>query len=462
MKRGALATVFAAAVLAACGHSYAVRKDGSQLDEHEPPAPHLRAAAGGPAHVTGQVSAASEDFTASGDVTLPTLLAYADLHAPLLTVARSTRAYADAARAGAAPVLPANPGLKVAVGPRFADRETGLDVQASLMQEVEIAGQRGLRMEAAERMHERSDADIEGARWTVHCDVHAAFHRALIERDRTSLAKRVATFHEEVLHVVELQVQAGEAAQLTLRLARAEAAQAQQVLVQAEQSFWNARITLGQLAGWSAAQPPNPSGELEAPRDPPSRQHLLALARKHLPSLRAGAAAIREAQSRAVLADRESWVNPSIGVQYAHESGLHGERANDIVLGVLAVPIPGFVSNQEDRARARADLTVAHAELRADSAVLEGDIARAHSEVVAAVKRMRAYGADILPSIEENLALLRQGYELGELDIMTLSVGRERFLRIQSDALAAQQDYFVAVAELERVVGVDVSTGGAP
>ena len=51
---------------------------------------------------------------------------------------------------------------------------------------------------------------------------------------------------------------------------------------------------------------------------------------------------------------------------------------------------------------------------------------------------------------------LRRSFELGEIDILALSTGRERFLRIQSDALGAQQDYFVALAGLERVVGVDL------
>ena len=37
-----------------------------------------------------------------------------------------------------------------------------------------------------------------------------------------------------------------------------------------------------------------------------------------------------------------------------------------------------------------------------------------------------------------------------------LSVARERFLRIQNDAFGAQLDYFVALAALERVVGIDL------
>jgi outer membrane protein TolC len=76
--------------------------------------------------------------------------------------------------------------------------------------------------------------------------------------------------------------------------------------------------------------------------------------------------------------------------------------------------------------------------------------------VAAAAQRTRAYGTEILPRFEENLTLLRRTFELGEIDILALSTGRERFLRIQSDALSSQLDYFVALAGLERVVGVDL------
>ena len=112
--------------------------------------------------------------------------------------------------------------------------------------------------------------------------------------------------------------------------------------------------------------------------------------------------------------------------------------------------------NQGERARTRADVTVAQTELEATDMLLAGDIAQARSEVVAAAQRVRSYGTEVLPRFEENLTLLRRSFELGEIDLLALSIGRERFLRIQSDALDAHLDYFVAIADLERVVGVDL------
>jgi cobalt-zinc-cadmium efflux system outer membrane protein len=422
----------------------------------EAPAPHLRS--GAEPEREGQAIHRDPvpDPAASGEVSLGGMLAHADERSPVLAVARSTRSRAEAARTAAAVLLPDNPQLSVAAGPRLGRGGTGVDVQVSLSQRVQIAGERGLRLEVADRLRELTDAEIEQIRWAVHCDVHAAFHRALVERERARLSERVVVFQEEVLRTVERQISAGEVSPLILRLAQAEVAQAKQQLVGAQQAYLASRIRLGQLSGWPAATPPTPAGLVDAPREPPPDERLVAIARQRLPSLRAGVARAREAEARARLADRQVWPQPSIGVQYNREGNPGGEGAYDIVMGVLSTPIPSFQVNQAERATARADAIVARAELDAAQRLLEGQIAEARSEVAAAAQRTRAYGSEILPRFEENLTLLRRTFELGEIDILALSTGRERFLRIQSDALAAQLDYFVALAGLERVVGVDL------
>ncbi len=438
-------------LVAACAHG------STRADPTEAPAPHLRGAA---ALNTGASADAHVDPVpdpkAQREVSLGGILAYADRHSPILAIARSTRSRAEAARAFASPALPDNPTLTIAAGPRLTRDSTGLDLDVSLLQQLEIAGERGVRLEAADRLREWTDAEIEEIRWFVHCDVHAAFHHALVEQERARLAERVVVFQEGVLRVVERQIAAGETPALTLRLAQAEVAGAQQLAIAAEQAFLGARIRLAQLSGWPAARPPMPEGTVDALRDPESRERLLAVARAHVPSLRASAAKIREARARAVAADRESWARPSIGVQYRREGETDAEAPTDSVMGVVALPIPLFRSNQGQRASARADATIARAEHEAAERLLDGQVTEAHSELLAAARRARAYGTEILPRFEENLTLLQRSFELGEIDILALSAGRERFLRIQSDALAAQLDYFTALADLERVVGIDL------
>jgi cobalt-zinc-cadmium efflux system outer membrane protein len=393
--------------------------------------------------------------TTNQEVTLDAILEFADARSPVLTVARSTRSRAEAARVAASPLLPANPQLNVGAGPRIGVDGTGVDFEAGISQRFEIAGERGLRREAADRFSELTDAEVEQIRWVVHCDVHATFHEVLVARERERLAAQVLVFQEELFHVVERQVAAGETAPLTLRLAQAEVAQARQAAVATAQGHLAARLRLARLSGWPAATPPEPIGVLDVPRDPPPFEELVASARKGIPLLRARAA-VKEAEARAVLADREIWPQPTLGLQYQREGTKGPEGPSDILLGTLSFPIPSFQTNQGDRARTRSDLGIAKAELDAADALLSGVVAQARSEMVSAAQRVLSYGTEVLPRFEENLTLLRRTFELGDIDLLALLVGRERFLRIQSDALDAHRDYFVALAALERAVGADL------
>jgi len=449
-------TLLSLGVLLGCAHS----PQGRAVARRDLAPPHRRAGAtfgdSAPAHAHGDERVALPDPRAAREVSLDGMLAYADAHSPVLAVARSTRARVHAAHEAASPWSPHNPELGVAAGPRFADGDTGVDVEASLSQRFEIAGERGLRIAAADRLGELTEAEIEQIRWSVHCDVHAVFHETLVARERMQLAERMLKFQEELLRMVESQVSAGETAPLSLRLAQAEVAQARQAAVAAAQVHRAARLRLAQLSGWPLDPAPNPSGALDAPRDPPPLAELVAAARQQLPLLHAKVAAVREARARALAADRDSWVEPAVGVQYSRESVPGSGAADHVLLGSVSLPLPLAQSNQAERARSRADVQVARAELDAAHALLAGSIAEVHSQAAAAAERVRSYGSEVLPKIEESLQLLRRAFELGEIDLLELSIGRERFLRIQNDALAAHLDYFVAIAGLERAVGVDL------
>jgi outer membrane protein, heavy metal efflux system len=441
-----------ALLLAACTHAPARAPEHSD----EAPAPHLReAAAAGERARHPEHTDPAPDPAAVTSVSLGGMLAYADQHSPVLAVARSTRSRVDVARAAARGVLSDDPEVTLAAGPRFAGGGTGSELEVSLSQRLRLSGA-GARRDAAERLRELTDAEIEEVRWLVHCEVHAEFHRVLVEQERARVAAGVREFQREVLSIVQRQIAAGEAAPLTLRLAEAEEAQAAQQLVGAEQALLSARMRLGQLSGWPVNTPPMAGGSLDDPEDPPDEQRLLQVARERLPSLRTGNARVREAAARVEVADAAAGLAPTLGVRYRRENDPGPEGTVDVLMGSVALPLPSFDRNQGERAQARSDRTVAQAELDAAGRLLAGQIAEARSEVVAAARRTRTYGKEILPRFQDNLVMLRRAFELGEIDILALSTGRERFLRIQSDALAATLDYFVALAALERVVGVDL------
>jgi cobalt-zinc-cadmium efflux system outer membrane protein len=403
------------------------------------------------------------------EVTLPELLSYAERHAPAVQVAMRRRGHADAARRGADPRLRENPTMEFGIGPRFgqaSDRD--FDFFASLGQPVEIAGERGLRLDAASRLGEQLDAETTATRWEVRREAILAYRSAVVARERVAIADRIVAFTEEMLVIARRRLAAGDATGIDVRVAETELAQARQAKLAAGQDLMTARIRLAEVTGWPIDTPPSVPAGLGAPRAVPTLAAVMEVAQDRHPELRARQAAVAEAQARVELADREAWPAPVFGALVARE-GSAGSPANYIVLGTLGLPLPFWQLNQAERARARVDVDVARAEESATARALRARIARAHAEVASASERLSLFTSTVAPQLENNLALLRRGFDAGEIPLLNVAVARDQFLAALRDALIAYADYYRAHAELEFAVGAelpgatsDAKTGGVP
>ncbi|MAE71659.1 MAG: hypothetical protein CME06_14475 [Gemmatimonadetes bacterium] len=390
-----------------------------------------------------------------GIVSLHGILAFADRHSPLLGRGRARLELGDAAVDGASLWLPHNPEFSIGAGPRRGVAGRYTDLSASISQRVEIAGERGLRIEAAERSRRRFNAELDEARWHVHRDVHAAFHRALVAREKMLAADRLLAFQERLLDIARRRFRAGDVSELAVRVTEGELSQSRVAKIAAKQAYRHARLELGALAGWPETHPPEPAGSLDAPLDPPPREMLWVAAQSHQPRLRTLRAIRAEAEALAHSAEREAWPEPTLGLEYAREGAPAGfDEA--VVIGTFSVSIPLFARDQGARAKAHAEVRLAEAEQQVYSAQLAARLEQDRSALTAAAARVRSYGSEILPTFEKNLHLIQRAYELGEIDILEVSVARERFLRTQSDALDAHSDYFQAVANLEASIGTDI------
>jgi cobalt-zinc-cadmium efflux system outer membrane protein len=402
------------------------------------------------------VDARADEGLKTTPVSLKTILAHADVHAPRMLVARAQLERGQAAVDGAAVVLQDNLISGAMVGPRFSEGDRGIDFQVWLRQPIEIAGERKQRRQTAEKVRALTNKELEETQWLVHREVHAAFHTALVARERWKLVDKIVVSTDELLSVAQRRLQAGDISPLAVRLAEGELAQAQQASLTAERGYRASQLDLAEVAGWPPGILPEPRGELDEPKQAPPVDELLALARRLHPGLAARTSAVDAARARVELEDREAWPEPSIGATYTRESIPAAQLYEHLIQGVVTFPIPSTQRNQAGRAQARADLAARQSEQQAFRQTLETRLTRAAISVNADAKRIAAYGTEILPAFEGNLALLQRAFELGEVDLLQVLVARERLLRIQQDALTAHQDYYRDVAALEAEVGTEV------
>jgi cobalt-zinc-cadmium efflux system outer membrane protein len=394
------------------------------------------------------------DPRTAGPMSLRRLLAYADAHAPSLQVEAQQAAVADAEVEGADTLVPHNPELSVSAGGRTEQGTTRFAFGAELEQRLEIAGERGTRVEAAERARAAAYARLDVLRWEVHAEVQGLFYRALTQRAQIEAAEQLVSFAEAVHVILQKRVDAGEESPLGAIVARTEIAQARQAALSARAGLRASEIRLAALIGWPVETPLRLRGKLAPPRRAPSVASLTERALSRHPSRRWLELEVSAAEARVEREDRAAWPDPSLAVSYEYEPEAMGET--HVWLGTLSVPLPIWERNQAARARARAEAAVARAERASFEVRLRARIAAAVERVNVAANVAELYSADILPAFKTNLDKLGRAFELGEIDALELSQIRGRILATQNDALTALADYYGALAELEALVGSEL------
>jgi len=396
------------------------------------------------------------DPSGASELSLDQLLVFADANSPAIQTARARVGLAEAGVVGAEIVFPANPQLSFGAGGRTIEGATGFEFEVAVQQRIEIAGEPGLRLDAAEDQQRLSEAAVNEVRWSVHVEVHRLFVDILLVRERLEQAERFVAFAQSMRDIAARQVEAGESSPLILLVADADLAQTREAVIEARQAGESLEARLAAVIGWPEATLPDVQGSLPEVRQAPDVNSLLALMAEHHPSLRTRELAVVAGRSRLALEDREAWPEPTVGLSYGREAAPGPEAEADVWLFNLTFPIPLWRTNQDGRARAEAELVVADREREATATRLRGDLLQAAIALNAAVDRVALYETGVVPQLEENLVLLQRAYELGEVDVHQVSQTRERLLTATGQYIDARITYHETAATLEGLVGTEL------
>jgi cobalt-zinc-cadmium efflux system outer membrane protein len=386
-------------------------------------------------------------------VSLDAILSYADEFAPQVIIAKKNVARSEPFFEAAKIKYPQNPNLYFYVGPRLGGESTSFDLQFSITQDLEINKERSYRKKVAEAQQDISLAEVEVAKWEAHNAVHRAFYEALIAKERVKAAERLLTFTQELLDITNRRLKAGDVSSLAVKLSEIDVAQAKQNKLLAESEYRSSCLQLALASGWPVSSPIEPKGEILAPRKTPSLNELLNIALSNHPSLKTQSAIIAAANEHVSLADVEAKPEPFVGLYFTQEAGIPGETIGALQFGF---PLARFQKNQSERSQARAERSIAEVTLETLKKNLEGEVALAAERVNSAADRIAIYGTEIIPTFESNLALLKKAFELGEIDILQISVAQEKFLALEGQALDAYSDYYRSVGELEAELGAEI------
>ncbi|MCE2948660.1 MAG: TolC family protein [bacterium] len=356
---------------------------------------------------------------------------------PLLRTLDARADEVDASRTAAAALFPGAPVLGASLRRDRPDRDLGrneVEFEVGLL--LWLPGQRALRQQLAGDEGTGRDAAVVDARLQVAGRVREALWALAFARlDETAARRRIGTV-ERLVADVERRVAVGVLARADLLLARAEAAAARGLLIEAgarvEQALqaWRALTGDGLLpVSWVEAEA-EAGGSVRASG---SAAH---------PSVVAALGEVDLARSRLKLASESTRDPPEIGLQHRSDREATGADHRNSIRVALRVPLATDARNRPRIAAANTERVRAESALLQVQRRIEADTARARAELDAA-RAQEANARERLRDAGEHLALVRRAFDLGEQSLVAM-------LRALALADEAQADLDRQVAARDR------------
>lgn len=338
----------------------------------------------------------------------------------------------------------------VSRGRGFSDAKQTIGIAQTLP----FPGKKSLDRQIGAAGFRGSEAELALRRIELVRDVKVAFFRVLAAGRLVEVSAELVAVAESSAATARKRVAAGAAADPEQLRAEVQEEHARTELAEFEREFTAARQSLATLLGRPELVDASPTGTL-------TEQAIGSLPAEPTAERLAAHPSVSRAQAdldRARLEHRRVRLEPYPDVTLSAAGGRIGATDESIVQLGLSVPLPILDSGKGRQLEARANVSVAEAELHAVQQRLQREWANAQRRYGTAADQVARYRERLLPKAEAALRLVRTGFEEGKFGFMDLLDTQ----RTTAEARLAYQEKLLelnlAQAELEALLQPQTST----
>lgn len=318
----------------------------------------------------------------------------------------------------------------------------------SLSQEFDLAGQRGLRVDAARSGQEKVSKDIQDRERVLIAEVKDAFVRALALKRKIKLSEEAVRLQEELAASAAIKFQTGDISALEQNLADVELGKARRERLLVERERRESLSGLQALLGMPSGAGFFVEGELPFEAPPiPDKEKLREISVMQRSDVQSAAAESMQAKAAMKLAGRS--VIPSVTV-----SGFYNKEDKLNESGVmLSFPLPLFDRNQAGRREAAAHAGQALIRQTSLERAVEREIEEAHANLVAAAEELSLFKKEVLGKAMENLGLMNLAFKEGKFGFFEVRLAQKDTIDAQFAYLESQVRLQLALNAWEKVTG---------
>ena len=359
-------------------------------------------------------------------------------------------------RTAASVFLPSNPSLSLTLGTPtdLPVRGTNTLYSATLSQELEIAGQRGARVDAAEAQQGAQRSRLLAARRDVAAAALAGYFDQLAAASGTRIAGRLANLAHALKGYSTARAQIGLSAPVDAVLAESEAIQLTTLALEAEQRLAETSTALTMLVG---LDPLTERAQAEGTLTPMelrdgSAQSLASGALVGKPEILAAVAEQRAEEARARVLRRMRIPNPTISL-FARKDWLE-ERAVGIGIS-FPIPLPSPVGRTNAGEIAEAEATAERKGAEAEQLRRETklQVVQAAESLARRKQAAERFDPEVVRKAEEALDAIADELAVHKLALRDALVMQRSLIDLLFGHIEARRRFCLASVELARVAG---------
>ena len=280
-----------------------------------------------------------------------------------------------------------------------------------------------------------------------------AFIEAAATTEQIAARRELLGINQNFAQLSEQRLQAAQASQVDVNLARIEARRLQQEIGLLEIEYQTNLLALKQKLGLKPEAPLSVDGSLQAIAERLAARggdESAAFARR--PDLRALELAGDRAHAEVRLARAEAWGDPTFGLTFENDRAVDDPQGlkTDRYLGVrVAVPLPFYNRNQGKVREQIAAGSQAQAQAQALQLSIRNEMAEARMRAERLGGVLASYQKDLLPLVTQNTDLLRQGYAAGKADFSLIVQSQTQRGTLRTGYVDSLRDRALALADLQ-------------
>jgi cobalt-zinc-cadmium efflux system outer membrane protein len=319
-------------------------------------------------------------------------------------------------------------------------------------QDIPYPGKRGLRARVAEHEAESVEAQADSIRRTVVGNLKMVYFRLAYIQQTLGVLQKSDSLLNQVQEATEARYRVGQGNQQDVLKAQLQHTKILQEVAHHHQEEGLLQAQIKQLLGRAQESPDVLTDNLSIRPLPYSVVELLQRARELSPDVRSKQASIHGQEAQVELAQKN--FRPDFNVQYSYQHTNGDTR--DYYMATFGIRLPNRGRQKAELAEAQQNQERAKKELDAESDRVLSGVQQQYVRVKTSEERLKIYSDGLVPQSEATFRSALSAYQSNKQDFESLLSGFLDVLNFDLEYQNELADHESALAELERLTGVDV------